>query len=177
MARKRYNELVEQGAHPFRLSAWAQSRATESVLRLGAATDNVLINHPDVPYVTARLRERFPNRTFTVRTGPETDIAIAAARLIAREHYLNWLSKASFNLKVRLSPGPRRRSSSSRDRCALRKGEARWSWLRRVSPDPIHDRLLLWTERFAFAELIADRLQELAFPGGLRLEAYQFGRD
>ena len=102
---KRYNELVQQGAHPFRLSVWAQSRATESVLRLGAATDNILINHLDVPYVTARLRERFPSRTFTVKSGPEADIAIAAARLIAREHYLNWLSKASFNLGIRLRPG------------------------------------------------------------------------
>jgi ribonuclease HIII len=103
---KRYNELIQQGAHPFRLSAWAQSQATESLLRVGAATDNVLIKHPDVPYVAARLRQRFPHRTFTVETGTETDIAIAAARLIAREHYFNWLSKASFNLKVRLPAGP-----------------------------------------------------------------------
>ena len=111
-----------------------------------------------------------------MKTGPETDIAIAAARLIAREHYLNWLSKASFNLKVRLSPGLAEIQQFAR---SLRASERRssWSWLRRVSPNPIHDRLLLWTERSAFAELIADRLQELAFPGGLRLEADQLGRD
>jgi ribonuclease HIII len=104
---KRYNELIAQGAHPFRLSAWAQSQAIESLLRLGAATDNVLIRHVDAPYVAARLHERFPGRTFTVRSGPDTDIAIAAARLIAREHYFNWLSKASFNLGIRLPCGAR----------------------------------------------------------------------
>ena len=103
---ERYNELIEQGAMPSRLIAWSQANAVAKLLRLGAASGNVLVNHPDAAYVAFRLSQRFPDRQLTIRSAPDhEDVAIQVARIIARWHYLSWLSRTSQTLKTRLPTG------------------------------------------------------------------------
>jgi ribonuclease HIII len=109
---KRYNELLadmqKQGGSSNTLLAWAHARAIEDLLALGAATTNILIDQfTDAEYIRARLLKRTQARQLTVVAMPraEANVAVAAASILARDKYLQWLSDTGFKLKTKIPKG------------------------------------------------------------------------
>lgn len=92
----RYNELYSEFKNLNTMLAWGHAKIIE----------NLLIKRPDCPralsdqfaheYVLKRaLRQKSLNITLEQRTKAESDIAVAAASILAREKFVDWMDKAS----------------------------------------------------------------------------------
>src|SRR5437764_2018243 len=102
----RYNELYEKFGNLNKLLGWGHARVIE----------NLLEKKPDCPralsdqFADARVVEQSllrHGRTIDIqqRTRAETDIAVAAASILAREGFINWLERRGKDLGVRLERG------------------------------------------------------------------------
>lgn len=103
---KRYNELYVKFANLNKLLAWGHAKTIEHLLE----------RRPDCPRA---LSDQFANRrvleaamkakecTIYVeqRTKAESDIAVAAASILARERFINWLRDQSKELGLKLPRG------------------------------------------------------------------------
>jgi ribonuclease HIII len=109
---RRYNELLtefqKRGDSSNTLLAWAHARAIENLLQLGAATTNVLVDaFTDAAYIKSRLLRTTQERGLTLVAVPraEANVAVAAASILARDKYLQWLSDTGFKLKTKIPKG------------------------------------------------------------------------
>src|SRR5947207_13656557 len=102
----KYNELYEKFGNLNKLLAWGHARVIE----------NLLGKKPDCPrslsdqFADARLIEQSLLRhgqkiDIQQRPRAESDIAVAAASILAREGFINWLDREGKNLGVRLERG------------------------------------------------------------------------
>ncbi len=102
----KYNELYENFGNLNKLLAWGHARVIE----------NLLAKKPDCPrslsdqFADARLIEQSLFRhgqkiQIQQRPRAESDIAVAAASILAREGFINWLDRESKKLGVRLDRG------------------------------------------------------------------------
>lgn len=102
----KYNELYEKFGNLNRLLAWGHARVIE----------NLLAKKPDCPrslsdqFADARLIEQSlfrHGRNIDIQQRPraESDIAVAAASILAREAFINWLDREGKKLGVRLDRG------------------------------------------------------------------------
>jgi ribonuclease HIII len=102
----KYNELYEKFGNLNKLLAWGHSRVIE----------NLLAKKPDCPrslsdqFADARVIEQSllrDGRKIEVQQRPraESDIAVAAASILARESFINWLDREGKKLAVRLERG------------------------------------------------------------------------
>ncbi len=102
----KYNELYEKFRNLNKLLAWGHARVIE----------NLLAKKPDCPrslsdqFADARLIEQSLFRhgqkiQIQQRPRAESDIAVAAASILAREAFINWLDRESKKLGVRLDRG------------------------------------------------------------------------
>jgi ribonuclease HIII len=103
---QRYNELYEKFGNLNKLLGWGHARVIE----------NLLGKKPDCPralsdqFADARVVERSLLRhgrkiDIQQRTRAESDIAVAAASILAREGFINWLERRGKELGVRLERG------------------------------------------------------------------------
>src|SRR5438874_13107072 len=103
---ERYNELYEKFANLNRLLGWGHARVIE----------NLLAKKPDCPrslsdqFADARVIEQSllrHGRKIDVeqRTKAESDIAVAAASILAREAFIRWLERQGKELGLRLERG------------------------------------------------------------------------
>src|SRR6266853_1329357 len=103
---ERYNDLYEKFENLNKLLGWGNARVIE----------NLLEKKPDCPrslsdqFADARVIEQSllrHGRTIAVQHRPraESDIAVAAASILAREAFINWLDREGKNLGVRLERG------------------------------------------------------------------------
>jgi ribonuclease HIII len=104
---QRYNEVYEEAGNLNRLLAWGHARVIE----------NLLGKQPDCPRAlsdqfaankTVLQREMLAKGrkiTLEQRTKGESDIAVAAASILARERFINWLQDAGKRLGVKLPRG------------------------------------------------------------------------
>ncbi len=106
---ERYNELYEQFTNLNRLLAWGHAKVIE----------NLLIKRPDCPMA---LSDQFANPSvlrralgekgrqiqLIQRTKAESDPAVAAASILAREKFISWLAEAGkrFGLDLPKGAGP-----------------------------------------------------------------------
>src|SRR5438874_7858994 len=106
IGQERYNELYEKFANLNRLLGWGHARVIE----------NLLAKKPDCPrslsdqFADARVIEQSllrHGRKIDVeqRTKAESDIAVAAASILAREAFIRWLERQGKSLGVRLDRG------------------------------------------------------------------------
>jgi len=102
----RYNELYEKFGNLNKLLGWGHARVIE----------NLLEKKPDCPralsdqFADARVVEQSLFRhgrkiDIQQRTRAESDIAVAAASILAREEFINWLERRGKDLGVRLERG------------------------------------------------------------------------
>src|SRR5256885_7135786 len=102
----KYNELYEKFGNLNKLLAWGHARVIE----------NLLAKKPDCPrslsdqFADARVIEQSllrHGRKIAIQQRPraESDIAVAAASILAREAFISWLDRRSKNLGVRLERG------------------------------------------------------------------------
>ena len=102
----KYNELYEKFGNLNKLLAWGHARVIE----------NLLAKKPDCPrslsdqFADARLIEQSLLRhgqkiDIQQRPRAESDIAVAAASILAREAFINWLEREGKKLGVRLERG------------------------------------------------------------------------
>ena len=102
----RYNELYEKLGNLNRLLGWGHARVIE----------NLLEKKPDCPrslsdqFADARVIEQSLLRhgrkiDINQRTRAESDIAVAAASILAREAFINWLERRGKQIGLRLERG------------------------------------------------------------------------
>src|SRR5438477_2940235 len=102
----KYNELYEKFGNLNKLLAWGHARVIE----------NLLAKKPDCPrslsdqFADARLIEQSLLRhgqkiDIQQRPRAESDIAVAAASILAREAFINWLEREGKKLGMRLERG------------------------------------------------------------------------
>ena len=102
----KYNELYEKFGNLNSLLGWGHARVIE----------NLLAKKPDCPrslsdqFADARVIERSllsHGRKIDIvqRTKAESDVAVAAASILAREAFINWLEREGKKLGVRLERG------------------------------------------------------------------------
>jgi len=102
----KYNELYEKFGNLNKLLAWGHARVIE----------NLLAKKPDCPrslsdqFADARLIEQSllrNGRKIDIQQRPraESDIAVAAASILAREAFINWLEREGKKLGMRLERG------------------------------------------------------------------------
>lgn len=103
---EKYNELYEKFGNLNSLLGWGHARVIE----------NLLARRPDCPralsdqFADARVIENALLRRgraikLEQRTKAESDLAVAAASILAREGFVDWLEQRGRALKVRLSRG------------------------------------------------------------------------
>src|SRR5438874_8041156 len=103
---EKYNELYEKFGNLNTLLAWGHARVIE----------NLLARKPDCPralsdqFADARVIEQSLLRhgrkiDIKQRTKAESDIAVAAASILAREAFINWLERRGKELGLRLERG------------------------------------------------------------------------
>jgi len=103
---QRYNELYEKFGNLNKLLGWGHARVIE----------NLLAKKPDCPrslsdqFADARVMEqsllRYGRKIDVVqRTKAESDVAVAAASILAREAFINWLDHRGKELGLRLERG------------------------------------------------------------------------
>jgi ribonuclease HIII len=102
----KYNELYEKFGNLNKLLAWGHARVIE----------NLLAKKPECPrslsdqFADARLIEQSLlryGRKIAIQQRPraESDIAVAAASILAREAFINWLDREGKRLGIRLERG------------------------------------------------------------------------
>jgi len=119
----KYNELYEKFGNLNKLLAWGHARVIE----------NLVAKKPDCPrslsdqFADARLIEQSllrHGRKIDIQQRPkaESDIAVAAASILAREGFINWLDREGKNLGMRLDRGVSPAVKSAAEKLVAAKG-------------------------------------------------------
>jgi len=102
---EKYNELYEKMRNLNRLLAWAHARAIENLLEKAACDTVVADKFGDEKYIQHALMERGRNVRLIQRVRAESDIAVAAASILARAEFLRRLADLSEKIGVKLHKG------------------------------------------------------------------------
>lgn len=103
---KKYNELYQKIGNLNRLLAWGHARTIEDMLNQRPDCPRALSDQFANPALIKRsLMEKGRGIELEQRTKAESDIAVAAASILARERFINWLRTAGENLGVTLQRG------------------------------------------------------------------------
>src|SRR6202035_2980900 len=119
----KYNELYEKFGNLNKLLAWGHARVIE----------NLLAKKPDCPrslsdqFADARVIEQSLFRhgrkiNIQQRTKAESDIAVAAASILAREGFIDWLDRQGKALGVRLDRGVLAEVKATAEKLVAAKG-------------------------------------------------------
>ena len=106
----RYNELYEdfrrQGKRLNQMLAWAHVRSLRSLLENGSAPAYAIVDQfADVAVVEKAARVLPAELKIVQFPRAEADVAVAAASVLAREAFLDWLDQASARVGVTLPKG------------------------------------------------------------------------
>lgn len=103
---ERYNALYEKFRNLNRLLAWGHARVIENLLELKPECPRALSDQFANPrLIKSALMEKGRGIDLEQRTKAESDPAVAAASILARAEFVNWLSKQSRTLGVTLPKG------------------------------------------------------------------------
>src|SRR3984893_17237424 len=120
---ERYNDLYEKFGNLNKLLGWGHARVIE----------NLLAKNPDCPralsdqFADARVIERSLLRhgrkiDIEQRTKAESDVAVAAASILAREGFIDWLDRQGKALGVRLDRGVSAEVKATAEKLVAAKG-------------------------------------------------------
>lgn len=103
---ERYNEMYDSFRNLNRLLAWGHARVIERLHALRPDCPRALSDQFARAEVLERaLRQRQVEIRLEQRTKAESDPAVAAASILARERFIDWMDKTSAACGVRLPPG------------------------------------------------------------------------
>jgi ribonuclease HIII len=129
LAPKRYNELYKQmrseGKNLNTMLAWTHTRVIEDLIRNGLRPKFVLSDQfGDKRYIERRLLvdTRLSGVPVLQMHKAESDVAVAAASILARDGFLGWLDDASKQLGVTLPKGASGRVIETARRLVARDG-------------------------------------------------------
>jgi ribonuclease HIII len=102
----KYNELYEKFSNLNRLLGWGHARVIENLLeRKPACARSLSDQFADARVIKESLLRRARQIVIEQRPRAESDIAVAAASIIAREAFINWLERKGKELGLRLERG------------------------------------------------------------------------
>src|SRR5881396_2580999 len=102
----KYNELYEKFGNLNRLLGWGHARVIENLLAKKPACPRSLSDQfADARVINASLLKHGRKIAIEQRPRAESDIAVAAASVVAREAFINWLERKSKELGIRLERG------------------------------------------------------------------------
>lgn len=103
---EKYNELHTKFGNLNRLLAWGHARVIENLLARVPDCPRALSDQFANPAVLKRaLQERGKSIVLEQRTKAESDPAVAAASIFARERFVKWLKEAGDRLGIELPKG------------------------------------------------------------------------
>lgn len=103
---EKYNQLYDKIGNLNRLLAWGHARVIENLCTAQPACPTALSDQFANPRVLERaLMERGRKITLRQQTKAESDYAVAAASILAREKFIDWLDAAEKHWKVKLPKG------------------------------------------------------------------------
>src|SRR5213595_2548329 len=103
---QRYNELYEKFGNLNKLLGWGHARVIENLLEKKPGCPRSLSDQfADSRVISASLLKHGRKITIEQRPKAESDIAVAAASIVAREGFINWLERKSKELGLRLDRG------------------------------------------------------------------------
>lgn len=103
---ERYNQLIKKFGNLNKLLAWGHARVIENLVKM----------HPDCPralsdqfanprLIEIALKKRGQNILLEQKTKAESDPAVAAASILAREKFIEWFDRAEREYGMRLPRG------------------------------------------------------------------------
>lgn len=102
----KYNELYERFDNLNRLLGWGHARVIENLLSKKPGCPRSLSDQfADARVINASLLKHGRKIVIEQRPRAESDIAVAAASVVAREAFINWLERKSKELGLRLERG------------------------------------------------------------------------
>src|SRR5216117_3587295 len=102
----KYNELYEKFGNLNLLLGWGHARVIENLLAKKPACPRSLSDQfADARVINASLLKHGRKINIEQRPRAESDIAVAAASIIAREAFINWLERKGKEMGVRLERG------------------------------------------------------------------------
>jgi len=102
----KYNELYEKFGNLNRLLGWGHARVIENLLAKKPVCPRSLSDQfADARVINASLLKHGRKIVIEQRPRAESDIAVAAASVVAREAFINWLERKSKELGLRLERG------------------------------------------------------------------------
>jgi ribonuclease HIII len=108
MGPERYNDLYGKFKSLNRLLAWGHSRIIESLLEKRPDCPRALSDQFAEEQVLLKAlgpRAKASGMIMQQRTKGESDVAVAAASILARERFINWMQEASQRLGITLPRG------------------------------------------------------------------------
>ncbi len=103
---ERYNSMFASFKNLNRLLAWGHARAIESLAAARPDCPRTLSDQFARPEILQRaLKEKGLTLQLEQRTKGESDTAVAAASILARERFIDWMDKASTSLGIKLPLG------------------------------------------------------------------------
>jgi ribonuclease HIII len=122
---RRYNELYEKFANLNRLLAWGHAKIIEIMLEKRPGCPRALSDQFANPRELERaLQERGRGIVLEQRTKAEADIAVAAASILARERFIDWLRDTGKDLGMKLPRGASLEVQALTKQIHQEKGEA-----------------------------------------------------
>lgn len=102
----RYNELYQKFGNLNRLLAWGHARVIENLAEARPDCPRALSDQFANPALIKRaLLEKGRGIQLDQRTKAESDVAVAAASILARERFIDWLQKTGGDFRVTLPRG------------------------------------------------------------------------
>src|SRR5437763_1783371 len=102
----KYNELYEKFSNLNRLLGWGHARVIENLLsKKPACLRSLSDQFAERRVINASLLKHGRKIVIEQRPRAESDIAVAAASIIAREAFINWLERKTKELGIRLERG------------------------------------------------------------------------
>ena len=106
IAPPRYNDLYRKIGNLNRLLAWGHARVIENLCEVCPACPRALSDKfADVQVLERALMEKGKKIQLDQRTKAESDLAVAAASILAREKFIDWLAAAGKEAGIELPRG------------------------------------------------------------------------
>ncbi len=122
---RRYNELYEKFANLNKLLAWGHAKVIENLLECVPDCPRAVSDQFANPAVLRRaLQERGRGIELVQRTKAESDPAVAAASILAREGFVRWLRTGSERWGVTLGKGVSAQVKAAATQFVERQGRA-----------------------------------------------------
>ena len=102
----KYNELYEKFGNLNKLLAWGHARVIENLVSLRPDCPRALSDQFANPrLIQNALMERSRGIELQQRTKAESDLAVAAASILARERFIDWLDKTGGTFQIKMPRG------------------------------------------------------------------------